>query len=75
MASESLSENPALRSGGLTAIISDRLPAFSFGYVGAKEKARKKKNAEKRISRSAEREKGSAPFTARAFEKARPKLA
>jgi hypothetical protein len=26
------------------------------------------------ISRSAEREKGSAPFTARAFEKARPKL-
>ena len=40
------------------------LAAFSFDTRGAKEKAIKKKSAERSISRSAEREKGYAPFTA-----------
>ncbi len=45
------------------------LAAFSFGNVGAKEKANKKKSAKKRISRSAEREESYAPSTAQTFEK------
>ena len=37
------------------------LAAFSFGDIGAKEKAYKKKSADGEISRSAEREEGVAP--------------
>ena len=49
------------------------LVAFSFGNVGAKEKAHKKKSAEKGISRSVEREEASAASTAPPFEKRRAK--
>ena len=49
------------------------LAAFSFDVIGAKEKANKKKSAEK-YSRSAEREEGYAPSTAPPFEKGGRKL-
>ena len=45
------------------------LAAFSFDHVGAKEKAFKKKSAIRKISRSAEREKGYSPSTPQTFEK------
>ena len=45
------------------------MPHFSFDTAGAKEKFAKE-NAERRISRSAEREEVSATSTAQAFEKA-----
>ncbi|MBQ7336131.1 MAG: hypothetical protein IJW92_06645, partial [Clostridia bacterium] len=49
--------------------------AFSFDQEGAKEKAwQKEKRHKEAISPSAEGEEGSAPSTARAFEKTRPKL-
>jgi len=49
------------------------LVAFFFDHTGAKKKACKKETP-RIISPSAEGEEGSAPSTARAFEKARPKL-
>jgi hypothetical protein len=45
------------------------LIAFSFGVVGAKEKALQKEKRRIEISRSAEREEGYAPSTAQTFEK------
>jgi len=50
------------------------LAAFSFGVVGAKEKANKKKSAVRGISTSAKVEEGYAPSTAPPFEKGGRKL-
>ena len=54
--------------------IKNSLAAFSFGDVGAKEKALKKKSAELGISRVATREEASAASTAPPFEKGGRKL-
>ena len=71
-----ITPNPSRGKSNGDLITVKLLAAFSFGDIGAKEKAIKKKNAAKRISRSAEREEVQneqarfAPFTAQAFEKA-----
>ena len=50
------------------------LAAFSFGIIGAKEKANKKKSAEEKFRRVRAARRAARPPPARAFEKARPKL-
>ncbi len=55
-------------------VCKDFTDAFLFATIRPKRKALQKKNGDKGISRSAERDKGSAPLTAPPFEKGGRKL-